>query len=134
MSYEKQTWQTGDIVTAEKLNHIEDGIVSSGDVLVVTFTADYHNGAYANVTTDHTYTEVKAAIEAGKVVIFQQHLNNDGEICAQAYAAMFEDFVYAVNFDLNFEDAIIFGTRYYLPSPELEIDPEMTDFSLQFVK
>jgi hypothetical protein len=26
MSYSKQTWVTGDIVTAEKLNHMEDGI------------------------------------------------------------------------------------------------------------
>ena len=26
MSYEKQTWQTGDIVTSAKLNHMEDGI------------------------------------------------------------------------------------------------------------
>lgn len=26
MSYTKQTWQTGDTITAEKLNHIEDGI------------------------------------------------------------------------------------------------------------
>lgn len=26
MSYEKQTWASGDIITAEKLNHIEDGI------------------------------------------------------------------------------------------------------------
>lgn len=30
MSYEKQTWQTGDIITAEKLNHIEDGIEKTG--------------------------------------------------------------------------------------------------------
>ena len=28
MSYEKQTWKTGDIVTAEKLNNIEEGISS----------------------------------------------------------------------------------------------------------
>ncbi len=26
MSYTKQTWETGDTITAEKLNHIEDGI------------------------------------------------------------------------------------------------------------
>lgn len=26
MSYEKQTWQKGDVITANKLNHIEDGI------------------------------------------------------------------------------------------------------------
>ena len=26
MSYTKQTWETGDTITAEKLNHIEDGV------------------------------------------------------------------------------------------------------------
>ena len=26
MSYTKQTWETGDIITAEKLNHIENGV------------------------------------------------------------------------------------------------------------
>ena len=30
MSYEKQTWVTGEIVTADKLNHMEDGIASGG--------------------------------------------------------------------------------------------------------
>lgn len=30
MSYEKQTWATGDVISAEKLNHIEDGIESAG--------------------------------------------------------------------------------------------------------
>lgn len=29
MSYEKQTWVTGEVITAEKLNHIEDGIESN---------------------------------------------------------------------------------------------------------
>lgn len=97
-----------------------------GGVLVVTFTAKSDNGAYINVATDHTYAEVKAAIEAGQVVIFQQ--SSDGEICGQAYAAMFEDFVYAVNFDINIEDSLMFGTRYYLPDPEVA-DPAMTDFN-----
>jgi len=26
MTYVKQTWQTGDVITAEKLNHMESGI------------------------------------------------------------------------------------------------------------
>lgn len=30
MTYEKTTWVDGDIITAEKLNHIEDGIANSG--------------------------------------------------------------------------------------------------------
>lgn len=29
MAYTKQTWNNGDIITADKLNHIEDGIVNS---------------------------------------------------------------------------------------------------------
>lgn len=30
VSYEKNTWQTGDVITAEKLNHMEDGIEAGG--------------------------------------------------------------------------------------------------------
>lgn len=26
MSYEKTTWQPGDVITSEKLNHLEDGV------------------------------------------------------------------------------------------------------------
>lgn len=29
MAYEKQTWTTGEVITAEKLNHMEDGIGGS---------------------------------------------------------------------------------------------------------
>lgn len=28
--YEKQTWNTGDVITEEKLNHMEDGISNAG--------------------------------------------------------------------------------------------------------
>ena len=35
MSYEKQTWVTGETITAEKLNHMEDGIMESGGVVEV---------------------------------------------------------------------------------------------------
>ena len=30
--YEKQTWNTGDVITEEKLNHIEDGIATGGGI------------------------------------------------------------------------------------------------------
>ena len=29
MAYEKQEWKCGDVVTAEKLNHMEDGITEA---------------------------------------------------------------------------------------------------------
>ncbi len=31
MAYEKQNWQTGDIITAEKMNYIEDGIETNSN-------------------------------------------------------------------------------------------------------
>lgn len=41
MAYEKQTWQTGETITAQKLNHMEDGIFQSSSKsndLVITTT------------------------------------------------------------------------------------------------
>ena len=73
MSYEKQTWQTGDIVTADKLNHMEDGIESSGGVFCVTFNYDDEpsgEGYFTNVTQDHTFEEAMTAYNAGKLVVF----------------------------------------------------------------
>ena len=60
MSYEKQTWQTGDIITAEKLNHMEDGITSAQVYSVsedVRFsgsvtTAENHGSYTANIDCD----------------------------------------------------------------------------------
>lgn len=35
MSYEPTNWQTGDIVTAKKLNNMESGISSAGNTLII---------------------------------------------------------------------------------------------------
>lgn len=50
MAYVKTNWETGDIITEEKLNHIEDGIAASGSPLVLHFltneagTKDMYSG------------------------------------------------------------------------------------------
>lgn len=64
MSYEKQTWVTGETITAEKLNHMEVGIKasSSDGNFVPIFT--FQNGDQTTVTCDKTYEEVRAAVEA----------------------------------------------------------------------
>ena len=49
MGYEKQTWATGDVITAEKLNHIEDGIKNTGAIIPTheaTDTDGYTNDVY----------------------------------------------------------------------------------------
>lgn len=56
MSYEKQTWATGDIVTADKLNHMEDGIASGGSCYDAEFYVTVVDDAPV-ITTDATYSE-----------------------------------------------------------------------------
>ena len=60
MSYEKQTWNKGDTITAEKLNHMEDGIaaVEKQQGPAGPAGADGQDGAAAEIT------EVTATVDA----------------------------------------------------------------------
>ena len=51
MAYNKQTWANGDVVTATKLNHIEDGIAAGGALVVND----------VNGTLDKTWQEIHDA-------------------------------------------------------------------------
>ncbi len=63
--YEKQTWKTGDVITEEKLNHMEDGIASGG-VLIVNDNVDSDTNTH---TLDKTWKEIKDAYINGVVLI-----------------------------------------------------------------
>lgn len=63
MSYTPTTWQTGDTITADKLNNMESGI-ENGQTLVVTITQN--GGVYV---ADKTFSEITSAWSAGKTVI-----------------------------------------------------------------
>lgn len=69
MAYVKNTWVTGDTITAEKLNHMENGIEGVGVFSLYPVTLDYANEAY---TLDKTPQEVKTAILAGKTPVLIQ--------------------------------------------------------------
>lgn len=60
MAYEKQTWSKGDTITAEKLNHMEDGIaaVEKQQGPAGPAGADGQDGAAAEIT------EVTATVDA----------------------------------------------------------------------
>lgn len=66
MSYSKTTWQTGDTVTAELLNHMEDGIAAGESVYVVTGTRYQSSHDF---TIDHSFTDIRNAAAAGKIVV-----------------------------------------------------------------
>ena len=43
--YEKQTWKTGDVITEDKLNHMEDGIAGASIPLYTPEVIGQHGGA-----------------------------------------------------------------------------------------
>ena len=52
MAYTPNTWATGDTITAQKLNNMEQGIANAGGVLIVNVSND---------TLDKTWQEISDA-------------------------------------------------------------------------
>ncbi len=76
MSYTPTDWKTGDVITAEKLNNMENGIAnagsgtSAGNAVVFEFTATYDLESHSySIATDVTFEEVKSTFLAGKLCI-----------------------------------------------------------------
>lgn len=62
MAYTKNTWNTGDIVSSAKLNHMEDGIANSENVFIVggvTLDQDYN----ITGTLDKTWQKIHDALQ-----------------------------------------------------------------------
>lgn len=63
MAYEKQTWTTGEVITQEKLNHMEDGIANAGgdvEYIKIGSTGSFSipSGQWAN-NTSVSFTDYK---------------------------------------------------------------------------
>ena len=77
MSYTKQTWANGDTITAEKLNHMEDGIAASGGgggggaalIVNASVSLDAETMSFVVDTIDKTYADVTNAYSSGGIVI-----------------------------------------------------------------
>ena len=70
MSYEKNEWQTGDTITATKLNHMEDGIADGGALIV---HLDETEGAL-----DKTWQQIHDAV--GSRVVFVSITDDDDDV------------------------------------------------------
>ena len=62
-NYVKTVWETGDTITAEKLNHLEGGIMQ-----MKVYTLDYDNDDA--LYTDATQTEILADIASNIIPVF----------------------------------------------------------------
>lgn len=100
MAYTKQTWNTGDTITAQKLNHMEDGIASSGGVgYDITF----------NETTNRTNI-----IFTADGASFEELSNGDEKKAVLIINANSEGFEYypSVSFNTDLEEEIAFTFAY----------------------
>ena len=68
MSYEKQTWQTGDVISATKLNHIEQGLVDCYEADSNIFVVNFTMGEGYTATADKTLEEIAEALENDKII------------------------------------------------------------------
>ena len=60
MAYEKHTWETGEYITAELLNRVEEG-VNLASIPIIKFLITY--GATNTVTCESTYEEICNALD-----------------------------------------------------------------------
>lgn len=77
MSYNKNTWETGDTVTAAKLNNMENGITANDKFFITSVIYDEDGGVYE---IQNTWQELYDAMEAGKIIYCIKHNiedNND---------------------------------------------------------
>lgn len=73
MSYTKNSWSTGDTITAAKLNHLEQGVYDAsegaGGTVRVPFTVEVDAQGHLTATTTAEIGAVMAEVTAGKQVV-----------------------------------------------------------------
>lgn len=94
MPYEKHTWQTGETITAEKLNNIEEGIntLNAGGCLYIEILSiDSENNT---ATLSKTFEEINNAFHNNLNIVLSD--SSEGYVYQLTY--MFPDYVYGWNY------------------------------------
>lgn len=108
MAYTKTTWQTGDVITAEKLNHMEDGLAIAGGTLVIGgFTYDTENEIIG--TADKTWQEIDNALTAGARCVIVVSTNG-GHYLMNITGAYVDDGDYCINGNNGYNNFVAIAT------------------------
>lgn len=92
MSYTPQDWNTGDIITADKLNHIEDGLRSATSAEI----------AFGDSISDLFTATATAATSAGEATLGVQLTSEIAEILAEVTDVLRTYFIQGVTPTLRF--------------------------------
>lgn len=116
MAYTPTVWQTGDIVTSEKLNHAENGIAAANDKLPTPTSADYGKSPIVG----------KIAV-AGAVVVAEQTVTTvAGEIGSSATLTGVPSFVDQQKYLVTVNGVDYVGT-YYMGVESIVVSDEYGD-------
>lgn len=101
MAYEKTTWAAGDVVTAAKLNNLENGVANASVIILEGTVED--NILKLNMTAGDLYT----AIKSGHTIILREiDESDDSELLyTLKYAIKESGPVYYFVFNWMFNDA-----------------------------
>lgn len=112
MAYVKTNWQTGDIVTADKLNKLEDGVLSGGSAQVLTLTTDE---ATSITTINASWDDLYNTITSGKAVGIV-HTTDGTEF------GTLTEFAYCIGVsEMQAEGATVYLAFFYVGSTKTEI-------------
>lgn len=81
MSYEPTVWKTGDVVSSEKLNKLEEGVAGAGSGSgpnVVLVNIGYNE---SNIVTDLTVSEIVEACETPNTVVIGKFSTQFAYVC-----------------------------------------------------
>lgn len=126
MSYSKTTWKTGDTITAQLLNHAEDGIAANDAAIASALTALQVKITYADnaFTADKTYSEMLTAFNAGIPVMLIMYVNN----APINYQFITGSFVDGEDKILSSTNIVFMGTTGELYQSSIYIGPESIDY------
>ena len=122
MAYEKQTWANGDIITADKLNHIESGIESAssggggggGDEEIFVLHASVESSV---VTFTETADEIVSAYMAGKLLVVY---DEDGSVYHESYF-YYDSYDDVETLQLYFDSPQLFTTKTGVSHGQIQI-------------
>lgn len=113
MSYTPTDWKTGDVITADKLNNMESGIVGSG-----TVTANVKAVAPNTYQCDKTYSELLALVQGGTNVLFKLTTGSGRRllrVCYEGYQPVLQkNVLYATHTEVVLDSGS--SNKYYLNS------------------
>lgn len=130
MSYEKNTWKTGDVITSTKLNHMEDGIANAGDILVIGgFNFEMGKTSYQFFgMADKTWQEIDNALVAGvRCVVVGSGMGGHIQLTVSGTRCDNENYIFYISDGQN--DPIFFTTTsaddYPIPQSSIIDEPPL---------